>query len=65
MTQGERITALETEVTSLKNVVKEMNSKLDELLVLKAQGQGAFWLATTIFGTSVALFISYVVSWFK
>jgi hypothetical protein len=65
MTQGERITALETEVRYLKDELRTMNGKLDDLLSLKAKGQGAFWLATTIFGTSFAVFISYVVSYFK
>lgn len=72
MTQGERITALEVEnrqlrveVQSLRDEIKSVNSKLDELLAFKAKGQGAFWLATTLFGTSFAVFISLVVSWFK
>lgn len=72
MTQGERITALEVEnrlvkleVSELRIEAKEMNRKLDELLLLRAKGQGAFWLGTVVFGTSLAGLISYVVSIFK
>ena len=65
MTQAERITALETKVAHLTSVVEAQNKKLDDLLSLKAKGQGAFWLATTLFGTSFAVFITYLMSWMK
>lgn len=71
-TQAERITSLEVENRQLKDEVKglrddvrKLTVKLDELLTLKAKGQGAFWLATLIFGTSIAGAISYLVSYFK
>jgi hypothetical protein len=65
MTQAERITALETQVANLTKTVEAQNQKLDDLLALKAKGQGAFWLATTLFGTSFAVAISYLMSWIK
>lgn len=30
-----------------------LEAKLDDLLVLKNEGMGAFWLASTIFGTGI------------
>lgn len=69
MTQGERIASLETEVRLLKQAyekdMKDVKESLETLLSLRNKGQGVFWLATTLFGTSFAVFLSYVVSWFK
>lgn len=69
MTQGERIASLETEVRLLKVAyekdMKDVKESLETLLSLRNKGQGVFWLATTLFGTSFAVFLSYVVSWFK
>ena len=62
---AERIAALETEVTNLKEEVREMNRKLDNLLALKNKGAGAFWLGGILFGTSLAAFLTYVLSWFR
>lgn len=69
MTQGERITSLETEVRLLKETYRkdmdEVKASLKELTSLKSKGQGAFWLATAIFGTSFAAFLTYITSWIK
>lgn len=76
MTNAERLTAIEVEfrlhreqtekdMKELKTQNETMQKSIESLLSLKSKGQGAFWLATTLFGTSFALFITYVVSWFK
>jgi hypothetical protein len=65
MTQAERITALETELSYLRQEVKEVNKKLDSLLALKNKGAGAFWLASLLFGTGIAVALSYVTSWLR
>lgn len=69
MTNAERLIALEVEFRlhreATEESLDEMKAQLNTLLSLKSKGQGAFWLATTIFGTSFAVFLSYVVSWFK
>ena len=59
--QAERIAVLELEVDLLKEQLKTMNGKLDELLVLRHKGLGAFWLASTLFGTGIvgAVFAFY------
>lgn len=69
MTNAERLAALEAEFKlhreQTEKDMNELKSDMKSLLSLKSKGQGVFWLATTLFGTSFALFISYVVSWFK
>lgn len=74
MTQSEkeRIAILETVVEHMRGELQDvrsdlqgMSGKLDELLTLKARGQGAFWLATALFGTSIAAAISYIIGYFK
>lgn len=51
--QAERIAVLELEVDLLKEKLRTMDSKLDELLVLRHKGMGAFWLASALFGTGI------------
>lgn len=64
-TQAERITALETEMSYVKDELREINAKLDDLLALKYKGAGAFWLATSLFGISFAGLITMVLSWWR
>jgi hypothetical protein len=64
-TQAERITALEVRVEELIDGQKTMNGKIDDLLSLKHKGAGAFWLASILVGTSIAGFVTQIVSWFK
>lgn len=65
MTQAERITALETTVAGLSADVQSMEAKLDDLLALRNKGAGAFWLATTLFGTTVIGILATLLNWFK
>jgi len=53
VTQSERIASLETEVTIMKEELRAMNRKLDDLLVLRYKGAGAFWLAAALLGTGI------------
>lgn len=63
-TLQERIAVLEEKVQRLnddfshhaietRNEYKVVDEKLDNLLVLRDKGVGAFWLASTIFGTGI------------
>lgn len=65
MTQAERITALETQVGFLVAEAEKTNAKLSELLALRNKGAGAFWLATTLFGTSLMGVGVMLMSWLK
>lgn len=65
MTQLERIVRMETKLAQLEKTVDSINSKMDDLLALRQKGVGVFWLASILFGTSLAAFITYVASWFK
>lgn len=59
MTQAERITALETEVSYLRAEVRDANKKLDDLLALRNKGAGIFWLMTVLFGAGFAVILNY------
>lgn len=63
-TQGERIASLETQVSLMRAEQIETNKKLDELLTLRSKGLGAFWLASTLLGTSIIGVIASVFGWF-
>ena len=63
--QYERIARLEKSVEIIESKQEEILEKLEELLTLKNKGVGAFWLASTIIGTSIVAFVSSVASWFK
>lgn len=70
-TDAERLTRLETQMEQVfefqsdhKTITKEMNDKLDNLLALRHKGQGAFWLASALFGTSIIGLVSTVWGYF-
>ena len=76
MTNAERIAALETMVSVMRDeqrthakAVKEeaerTNHKLDELLVLRAKGVGAFWLASALLGSGIVGLIAIILDWIK
>lgn len=50
---AERIAVLELKVQGLSDEIKTMDGKLDELLTIKSKGQGAFWIASALFGTLI------------
>lgn len=64
-TQLERIARLEKSVQIIEDQQKEILDKLEELLTLKNKGVGAFWLASTVVGTSIVGFVYSVLSWLK
>lgn len=64
-TQVERLAAVEVRVASLEEKVDRIEDKVDQLLALKYKGQGAFWLASGLFGTGIAAFFLQVLSWFR
>lgn len=63
--QIERLTRVEEQVNSLKDDVKEMNAKLDDLLILRWKGQGAFWLAAMLIGTGIVGAISQLLHYLR
>lgn len=67
LTIAERVTALETEVSSLRETVEGMDKKLDDLLALRNKGAGVFWFVSTILGGGVVLysFLSGFLGYFK
>lgn len=65
MTHLERIRAMEVKLEMLQEKVDSMDEKLDDLLALKYKGAGAFLLATSLFGVSLAGLISMIVTWWR
>lgn len=65
MTQGERIAVMENRLAQLEKTVGAIDAKMDELLALRQKGAGVFWLASVLFGTSLAALMTYVASWFR
>jgi len=76
VTNAERIAQLETlvevlrdeqraHILAVKQESEKTNRKLDELLMLRAKGVGAFWLASTLLGTGIVGMIVSIVEWFK
>lgn len=75
-TLQERIAVLELKVQRLnddfalhaaetRTEAKALEQKLDDLLVLKDKGMGAFWLASTIFGTGIVGGIIMLINYFR
>jgi hypothetical protein len=76
VTNAERIAQLETlvevlrdeqraHILAVKQESEKTNRKLDDLLMLRAKGVGAFWLASTLLGTGIVGMIVSIVEWFK
>jgi hypothetical protein len=65
LTQAERITALEVKIEAMRIEQAATNAKLDSLLVLRNKGQGAFWLASFLFGTSLVGAFSMLSDWLR
>lgn len=63
--QAERIRALEVQVQHVRDQQTEIASKLDELLAMRNKGIGAFWLASTLFGTGMVGMIVQIISWWR
>ncbi len=71
-TQAERIASVESEVRGLsrridkvEGTLTDMDKKLDDLLVLRYKGAGAFWLASALVGTGIVGFFTQILNWFK
>ncbi len=62
---AERIVVLEHKVKTLEDTIAAMDSKLDSLLHLQAKGQGAFWVASALFGTGLLGLGTLVLNWFR
>ncbi len=60
-----KIATLETKVSALETELKAMDAKLDQLLHLQSKGQGAFWIASALFGTGLIGFGSLILNWFR
>jgi hypothetical protein len=62
---AERIAVLELQVKLLQLTVESTNTKLDELLTLRSKGVGAFWIASSLFGTGLIGAITLVAQWMR
>lgn len=68
-TQGEKITALEVELSEFRKQTSEeiadIGAKLDSLLELKNKGMGAFWLISILMGAAFTVITTFVADWFN
>lgn len=58
----ERISIAETELLQVREDLKDIKSKLDELIELKSKGLGAIWLISLIVGSGFVGFIANLFS---
>ncbi len=63
--EAERVKSLEIFHAELSRSVKRMDDKLDELLVLKHKGLGAFWMASIFIGAIFSGLAFFVSNFFK
>jgi hypothetical protein len=70
-TQAERMARMEAELELMKESLdehkketkenfQELNGKMDQLLALRHKGVGAFWLASSLFGTGLLSFFYWL-----
>ena len=50
---AERLAVLELKVEQLCREQTQMLEKLEDLLVLRSKGMGAFWVASSLLGTGI------------
>ena len=62
---AQRIAVLELKVQQVTDSVEEMSAKLDEILLLKSKGMGAFWLASSLLGTGILGLLFAFMNWFR
>ena len=69
-TQSERMAKMEVElahlsaaVEKLTGLVEKQDEQLRELLALRNEGAGVFWVASVLFGTSLVGVVSFFWKW--
>lgn len=62
---GERIAVLEVRMAKVEDQQQQILNKLDELLLFRAKGVGAFWLASALLGTGIVGTVVTVLEWIK
>lgn len=62
---GERIAVLEVRMAKVEDQQQQILNKLDELLLFRAKGVGAFWLASALLGTGIVGTVVTIIEWIK
>lgn len=62
---GERIAVLEVRMAKVEDQQQQILNKLDELLLFRAKGVGAFWLASALLGTGIVGTVVTILEWIK
>lgn len=63
--QIERLTRVEEQVLQLREKVDGMDTKLDELLVLRNKGAGVFWFLSLVVGTGLISLVYQIMTYFR
>jgi hypothetical protein len=64
-TDAERLALLEYKDELREAKLEEIGNKLDELLVLRQKGMGAFWLASSLLGTGIVGAALMLINYFR
>jgi hypothetical protein len=56
---------IKADIANLETKIASLDTKIDELLGIKNKGVGAFWLASTLLGTSLIGAITWIVGLIK
>lgn len=60
-----RLGSLERKVDDLDGKIEKLDGKIDELLALRNQGLGVFWLVSGLLGTGIVGMFFQLTSWFR
>lgn len=60
-----KIAVLEHKVEQQEKALATIDGKLDQILDLRSKGQGAFWVASALFGTGIVAILIPLINFFK
>jgi hypothetical protein len=59
------IAVLQHQIVTLQKGMEDLSKKMDEILDLRAKGQGAFWVGAGLFGIGLTTLIGPIIEWFR
>ncbi len=63
--QSNKVAVLEHKVKLITDELVKFEAKLDQILDLRAKGQGAFWVASALFGTGIVAILIPLINWLR
>ncbi len=62
-TETERLAVVETELAGMKAMLTEVRDSQRDMVALRNKGIGAFWVASTLLGTSIVGTLTFAWEW--